>query len=411
MSQSKHTNHRMVEQKWLPDGAALGPLAARSPQTFRAYLPDPIAGAEWQLQSTLAELVAAAERSCRELETHRDEIGLDSVARQLLRAESVASSRIEGFLISNRRLAKASVASKHDINAQSVLGNVAAVTHAYEWAAGDEPFSRESLVEMHRILFARTRDEQLGGRLREKQNWVGGDASSPANADFVPPPWEHVEPLVEDLADFCNRTDLPPILQSAIAHAHFETIHPFMDGNGRAGRALIGMILIRRGVCTRAVPPVSLVLAGSADLYVRGLTSYRHADPNDWFEFFARSVSRAASASTGLAGRIDELRGAWTRHAGDPRAGSAARTLLNLLPSHPVLSLSAAMEVTGASDEACRQALNRLAAADVLRETTAGKRNRVWECVGLFALLDSFERETGDPSRSPAITRGEPSRL
>lgn len=406
MTKPNPTNHRMIDQKWLPDGSTIGPRSARVPRTFRAYLPAPIAGADWQLDSALAELFATAERDCRELESHSGTVGLDSVARQLLHSESVASSRIEGFVISNRRLAKATIASTHDVNAQSVLGNVAAVTHAYEWAAGDRAFSRKSFVELHRILFDATSDQRFGGPLRERQNWIGGDASSPANAEFVPPPAEHVKPLVDDLADFCNRVDLPPILQAAIAHVQFETIHPFADGNGRSGRALIGMILIRRGVCSRAVPPVSLVLAGSAGRYVKGLTSYRHADPNDWFEFFARSVSIAARASSALAEKIDELRGEWIRAAQTPRAGSAARALIDALPAHPVLNLGTAIEITGASDEACRQAINRLAAAGVLQATTAGRRNRVWECVGLFDLLDTFERETGDPSRSPAVNRG-----
>lgn len=399
------TPHRLVMREWSPDLSALGSRAARRRRTFQAYVPEPVADRDWQVSSTLAEALVRGERACTVLEAHTAEVGLDTVARQLLRAESVASSRIEGLVLSNRRLAKASVVPEHDVTARSVLGNVAAVRRAYEWAAGDEPFALTTFTEIHRILFERTPDEPLGGEIRRRQNWIGGDASSPVNADFVPPPAEDVERLVTDLAELCNRTDLPPILQAAIAHAHFETIHPFMDGNGRTGRALIGMLLIRRAVCREVVPPVSLVLAGRSDRYVKGLTSYRLADPADWFEFFAGAVTAAATSAEHLAAAVGELQDRWLEQAGSPRAGSAPRRLIDGLPSHPVLTLGAAVEVTGLSDEACRLALNRLADAGVLRETTAGRRNRVWESVGLFDLLDTMERDLGDPSRSPAETR------
>lgn len=399
------TRHRIVTCEWSPDLASGGPRAARRPTSFDAYVPDPIADRDWSVSATLGEILAVAERRCNDLEGHAAQVGLDTVARQLLRSESVASSRIEGHVLSNRRLAKAAVVPLHDVTAQSVIGNVAAVERAYEWARGAAPFEPGTFADVHRVLFAGTRDEPMGGVIRTRQNWIGGDASSPANAEFVPPPAEDVPRLVADLAEFCNRTDLPPVLQAALAHAHFETIHPFMDGNGRAGRALIGMVLIRRGVCRSVVPPVSLVLAGRADRYVRGLTSYRLADPADWFAFFADAVAASAGASEDLAARVRDLQERWLSDAGTPRAGSAPRRLIQALPAHPVLTLATAMAITGLSDEACRNALNRLTDAGILHETTAGKRNRVWESNGLFGLLDALERELGDPNRAPRATR------
>ncbi len=404
-AKSNLTQHRLVRRDWSPDLAGLGARGTRRPRRYEAYVPDPIAEREWSLSSQLSEIVAAAERRCNDLEGHAASVGLDTVARQLLRAESVASSRIEGLVLSNRRLAKAAAVPAHDVTAQSVIGNVAAVERAYEWARGTDPFDPAIFAEVHEILFAGTRDEPLGGVFRERQNWIGGDASSPANAEFVPPPADEVPALIGDLAAFCNRRDLPPVLQAAIAHAHFETIHPFMDGNGRTGRALIAMVLIRRGVCRSVVPPVSLVLAGRADRYVRGLTNYRLADPDDWFEFFADAVAASAEASEALAGSVRDLQQQWLEDAGTPRAGSAPRRLIDALPAYPVLTLATAIDITGLSDEACRVALNRLTAVGVLRETTAGKRNRVWESVGLFRLLDGLERELGDPNRAPRPTR------
>jgi len=162
------------------------------------------------------------------------------------------------------------------------------------------------------------------------------------------------------------------------------------------------MILVRRGVCDRLLPPVSLVLAGDADGYVRGLTSYRYGDERDWCDFFSRAAIRAAETAELLARRVGDLQSRWLQAAGRPRARSAARALVEALPTRPVLASSTAQAIAGLSDEACRRALNRLEQAGVLAETTAGRRNRVWESVGLFDLLDRVDREAGDPRRVPA---------
>ena len=398
--------YREVELTWSPEMAAFGSRAARRKFTYRAYVPGLLAEREWSIPADLSSAMTLTEHACRALEAHSEEVGLDTVARQLLRADSVASSRIEGLVISNRRLARASATPRADLTAQAVLANVRAVEAAYEWARGDEPFSVRTLQMVHRTLFAGTFDERLGGALRDSQNWIGGEASSPRTAEFVPPPSEEVPSLLEDLCEFCDRQDLPVLLQAAIAHAQFETIHPFMDGNGRAGRALVGMIMLRRRVLNRVVPPVSLVLAGEAARYVKGLTSYRYGgDPFDWPYMFTDVVARAARVSEELAGKVRDLQRRWRSRAGNPRSDSAASRLIAALPAHPVLTLSTACEVTGLSDEACRKALNALQAAGVLAETTSGKRNRVWESVGLFDILDRLERETGGEGRAPVPTR------
>lgn len=404
-SQTNVTNYREVELQWSPDMAAFGPRAARRLFSYRAYIPGLLSEREWLISAELGNAMAEAERMCRGLEAHSDQIGLDTVARQLLRTDSVASSRIEGLIISNRRLAKADAGPGHDITAQSVLGNVRAVEAAYAWALGQEPFSADALRMVHRTLFAGTFDERLGGVLRDRQNWIGGEVSSPRTAEFVPPPWEEVPRLIDDLCEFCNRRDLPVLLQAAVAHAQFETIHPFMDGNGRSGRALIGMIMLRRRALTRVVPPVSLVLAGDAASYIKGLNSYRYDGWLDWLYHFTVAVANAARASERLAREVAELQAGWRAQAGNPRSGSAASRLIAALPAHPVLALATAVEVTGLSDEACRKALNALQTAGVLRKTTAGKRNRVWESVGLFDILDRLERETGAEGHAPAPTR------
>lgn len=250
-----------------------------------------------------------------------------------------------------------------------------------------------------------TQDERVGGLIREDQNWIGGDATSPRSAEFIPPPPDLVPDLVDDLCLFLNREDVPAVIQAAIGHVQFETIHPFQDGNGRVGRAIILSVLRRRGLASRYQPPVSLALAGDGDRYVAGLTSFRMSREEDWFAVFIDAVYRAATGAREFADRVAALQERWLQAAGNPRRDSGARRLIELLPSHPVVNGKVVTELLGGSDEQARLALLRLEQAEVLRQTSVSKRNRVWEAVGLFDLLDQFERDLGPPERTPGRTR------
>jgi Fic family protein len=235
--------------------------------SYRAFVPDPIANLELSLPSSVAAVVSAAERAIDALNRDPPRLAsLEVLARRLLRAESVASSRIEGLLLSQRRLARAEVeeADTRDETARSVLGNVAAMEHAVILGSSAKSLRLRDVLEIHRVLMRATTTPQIAGKLREHQNWIGGNAYNPGRADFVPPAPGRVKDLMGDLVAFINREDLPPVVQAAIAHAQFETIHPFADGNGRVGRALIHVVLRRRGLAPRYVPPVSLVLAADA---------------------------------------------------------------------------------------------------------------------------------------------------
>lgn len=386
---------------------ALGSRSARRSFSYHAYVPEPIAEEEFQLTSQVAAAAANAEQATRHLnEAPPRGLSLESLARQLLRAESVASSRIEGLVLSHRRLAKAAFTGETaDITAQSVLANIRALERAVELASEVDELRRDHIVQIHQRLLEGTRDAHLAGIVREEQSWIGGEATSPRNAEFVPPPPGVVPELLDDLCTFLDREDVPAVLQAAIAHVQFETIHPFADGNGRVGRALILAVLRRRGLAPTYLPPVSLVLAGNADRYVAGLTSFRTGNEDDWYSVFVDAVHTAATGATQFADRVAELQGAWLESAGNPRRGSGARRLIELLPSYPIVNVRVATELLGGSDEQARQALVRLEAASVVRQTSVGRRNRAWESVGLFDLLDQLERELGPPERTPRPTR------
>lgn len=396
----------LVERRWTPQLAGLGGRRARQGFSYNSYVPTPIADQDPLISTEIAAAQGNAEAAVRDLnEDPPARRNLETLARQLLRAESVASSRIEGLILSHRRLAQAAFAPTHDLTAQSVLRNIAALDRAVAFATEAQEIRTEHIIEVHRELFAGTRDEHLGGLIRTEQNWIGGDASSPRNAEFVPPPPEGVPTLMDDLAEFLNREDMPAVIQAAIAHVQFETIHPFVDGNGRVGRALILAILRRRGLAPHYLPPVSLALAGRADRYVAGLMSWRmDADSNDWLVVFSDAVWRAASGAGDFAEAVAGLQRQWVVSAGEPRRGSAPLRLIELLPSHPVINVQTAVGLLGVSDEAARLAIRRLEEAGVLRQVTVGRRNRAWETIGLFDLLDRFERDLGPAGRTPRPT-------
>ncbi|HEY6001564.1 MAG TPA: Fic family protein [Anaeromyxobacter sp.] len=391
---------RYETRSWPPNPSAPGGRAERRAFRYRAFVPDPIAELQLALPSALAAALSSAERAVDAL--NRDPLllaSLEVLARRLLRAESVASSRIEGLVLSQRRLARAEAEAgdARDETARSVLGNVVAMEYAVSLGSGAKPLRLKDVLEIHRVLMLATTTPKIAGELRDRQNWIGGNAYNPGRADFVPPPPERVRDLMDDLVAFMNRTDLPPVVQAAIAHAQFETIHPFADGNGRVGRALIHVVLRRRGLAPRYVPPVSLVLAADAKAYVAGLTAFREDRPADWILLFARAIERAAAKASELALRLAELQERWRERAGHPRRHSSAEALIIELPAHPVVTVATAQRFLGRSKQAVNEAIATLAEKGVLHAITLAKRNRAWEARELFDLINDVEGELATP--------------
>ena len=404
---------RYESRSWPADPSAPGGRDERRAFRYRAFVPDPIAALELQLPSSVVAAVSAAERAVDALNRDPPRLAsLEVLARRLLRAESVASSRIEGLVLSQRRLARAEAeqADARDETARSVLGNVAAMEHAVALATGAKPLRLKDVLASHRHLMLATTTPAIAGELRDRQNWVGGNAFNPGRADFVPPPPEHVRGLMEDLVAFVNRTDLSPVVQAAAAHAQFETIHPFADGNGRVGRALIHVVLRRRGLAPRYVPPVSLVLAADAKGYVAGLTDFREDRVSDWILLFASAIERAAAKATELAVRLAGLQEKWRALAGHPRRHSSAEALIVQLPAHPIVTVATAHDFLGRSKQAVNEAIAVLSEKGVLHPVTLAKRNRAWEARDLFDLINAFEREIATPLDDDEPSRPSPRR-
>lgn len=379
---------------------AYGGHKARKSFGYEAFVPETIADKDFVLKAEVAAVVSQAESAVQELNQYPPAFGsFEALARSLLRAESIASSRIEGLELSHRRLAKAVYASTKalDVTAESVLGNMRAMEAAVKLGSEARSVTAEDVIALHHVLMSATRDAHIAGVVRTKQNWIGGGATSPRNAAFVPPPPEFVDGLLLDLAEFLNRDDLSAAVQAAIAHAQFETIHPFADGNGRVGRCLIHVVFRRRGIAPRYVPPVSLILATDARAYVSGLTDYRSGLLDEWTGIFAAATKTAAIQARSLADRVAELQERWRAQATNPRASSAAEKLIGLLPAYPIVDLNLARDLLRVSDPAAWGALQRLEGAGVLHQITVGRRNRAYEAVGLFDVVNKFERDLATP--------------
>ena len=400
-----------VEQRWVGEPGAYGGRRSRTSFVYRAYVPDPIAELGITLPGDVGLLISDAEGEIRILNAGHGVRGLEAVGPLLIRAESVASSRIEGLELSQRNLARALFdpeATKG--TARTVAGNVRAMAAALEIGDRRRRLRVADIIDIHRALLVGTDDASIAGQVRAVQNWIGGRLNSPLDAEFVPPPPDRVAALLDDLAAFLNRDDLPAVVQAAIAHAQFETIHPFVDGNGRVGRCLIHVVLRRRGLAPRVVPPISIVLAANARAYVQGLTAYRDGDPVEWSRSFAYTCRLAAAASTRLAERIDELIASWRERAGSPRKGSSAARLIELLPSYPILDVASAQRALSVSNEAARLALASLEAGGVVRQITAGRYRRAWAAEDLFELLNEYEHGLATPTRAGQPRRRSPGR-
>jgi Fic family protein len=387
--------------------------SARRGCDFEAYLPDSLAGRRISLSGEAAAEVADAERAVERL--NREASGLadpEAVARLLMRAEAVASSRIEGLEVGGRRLLKAQLArglgeDASDVTATEVLNNIEAMRWAVESLSTASAVTVENLLGIHERLLTGTSLEEHGGKVRNQQNWIGGSSYNPCSAAFVPPPCEYVCELLQDLCRFCNDDSLPTIAQTALAHAQFETIHPFIDGNGRTGRALIHVILRRRGLAPGVVPPVSLVLATWSRDYVDGLTATRYvAEPtsdeaaeglNYWVALFAAATQRAVTDAEMYEQRVAEVQDTWRNRLGRVRANSAVDRLVNALPGAPIITVQSGAALIDRSEQAVNEAIPRLERAGVLKQANLGRRNRAFEATDLINAFTDLERQLASP--------------
>ena len=379
--------------------------------------PRSLVGAGLALTPETEGLAAQAETRARAVNASPD---LVRIGRFLLRNEAIASSRIEGIAPSAHKIALAELGQQEEIKglseqARSVAHNMTLVRRAVEELSDSHPMTREHLVALHRSLLP---DSPEHHGIRVVQNWLGGSSYHPLDADFVPPPADLLPSLIDDLLEYLNGATHAPLIQAALVHAQFETIHPFTDGDGRVGRALIHATLARRGLLTGLVLPTSLVLATLGDGYVEALSLFRepaNRKPNGsaaqsipgtgrdaWIAFFLKTVMIACDQAEQISAELADLREEWNedlqhwashRNASrSQRKDSAALRILEDLPGTPVLTITTASRIHGISRTAASRGLETLRAAGILTTESVGGSRRAYTARSVLDVITWAER-------------------
>lgn len=307
----------------------------------------------------------------------------------LLRTESASSSQIEQLSASARQLAMAEIGTDSRANAQTVVGNVRAMEAALGLA---DRLDAQAILDVHRQLLLRQPGmAEEAGRLRTELVWIGNrDTAGPRGAAFIAPQARYVSEALEDLVTFMGRVDLPVLVQTAIAHAQFETIHPFVDGNGRTGRALAHALLRAKGVVEHVTVPLSAGLLTDTERYFQALSAFRAGDAGPIIRRFSEAGRFAAATGRGLVDALaDQLRDAQSRLAG-LRPQALAWQVLPLLIAQPVVNARYLSDTLGVGDATAQRTLKTLAERGVLVERTGQARNRIWQHPGILDVLDDY---------------------
>ena len=310
-----------------------------------------------------------------------------------VRKEAVLSSQIEGTQSSLSDLLLYELDEVPGVPLDDVVeasNYVAALDHGLERLRGGFPLSSRLIREVHAVLLSRGRgSDKDPGEFRRTQNWVGG--SRPGRAQFVPPPPNEVSGCMSDLERYLHsgRQDIPALLVAGLAHAQFETIHPFLDGNGRIGRLLITLLLCDAGILGQPMLYLSLYLKQNRAEYYERLDGVRREGRwEEWLEFFLDGVSQTSEQAVETARRIvallDEDR---ARMKSFGRSAASAMRVHQGLSERGILSIGEAAERSGLSFPAAARIIGLLERAGIVRELTGRKRDRLFGYARYLALL------------------------
>lgn len=372
---------------WAPHTAEIRPWRQRTVRGTRAdkdtreitvMLPPMIARLDYVMERPLAAMTTASAGDLGHLDLVHGRT-MRELNHLQLRTESVDSSKIENVDASLADYGRALLGVGANSSAMSMASATAALTRMIADADRTRKIRSEAVLEAHHDLMARNPTEaHRAGTYRTSQNWVGGSDYSPRGALHVPPPPDTVPDYLEDLFRFCNRDDLAPLAQAAIAHAQFESIHPFIDGNGRIGRTLIHAILRRRRVTKHLTVPIASALVAHRDRYFAALNDYRAGNAHTIVAMMASAASIATSESWKTATTILAIRESWQERSGIDRPGTAPYRMLDLLTEEPIVNIDLITERLGLDEPAAKDLIKDLMAVKVLTKAPKSRRAPVW---------------------------------
>lgn len=369
--------------------------AAQLREPYLASIPPEIADFEVRLPRSAASDAEEASRLIRDFDR---EVGSEVApfAAILLRTESASSSEIENLSSGAKQIALAEIGEDARANAAQIVGNVQAMRAAL---ALSEDVDASTILAMHRALLERI-EPAIAGRWRHDAVWIGGGNLSPHNAAFVPTQASRVPGAIEDLVAFAGRQDVPALAHAALVHAQFETIHPFPDGNGRTGRALVHTMLRKRALTHSVTVPVSAGLLTDTDSYFEALGAYRSGDVAPIVE--AMSGAAVVSIANGRI-LVDDLRGArgtWA-DALRARSDSAVWPLMDLVLRQPVINTAVVQAEIGINHSNAMKAIGRLVEVGALAEVGGRRRSILWQSSQVLSALDAFAARAGRRAGQP----------
>lgn len=378
----------------LPPEAFSRAARARHSGPYEAAVLTPIANRDVVVRSAVAAL---ADEASTDIARFDGELGHEVApfGAILLRSESASSSQIEHLTSGARAIALAEIGQPSKRNATLIVANERAMRAAIGLA---DRLDGDAILEMHAALLA-GHDQQAAGSWRAEQVWIGGSGYGPHGAAFVPPHHERVAAAIDDLLDFVRRDDVPVLIQAAVAHAQFETIHPFLDGNGRTGRALIHAMLRAKGLTRNVTVPVSAGLLSDTEAYFATLTAYREGDVEPIIARIAEATFMALHNGRTLVEELRAVRASWDDLI-QARRDAVAWRLADLLVRQPVVDAPLVQRELDATSANTQRALRQLADAGVISEFSGRRRDRLWQAPAVLRALDDFAERAG--RRTPA---------
>ncbi len=349
---------------------------------YKSFQPNPI-NRNWSIDDMqVIGLLSQADRQIGRLDMYSEYVNVELYTQMHIAKEATQSSKIEGTQtnIEETFLQKEDIAKEKRDDWEVVQNYIRAMNQAVDMLA-NLPFSSRLIRKTHKILLQDVRGEyKTPGEYRSSQNWIGGVSIN--DAIFVPPIQTSLNELISDLEKFANdeQNPMPDLLKAALIHYQFETIHPFLDGNGRVGRLMITLYLINKGILKRPILYLSDFFERHRVLYYDNLMRVRtHNDISQWFKFFLTGIIETSKKGVGTFNEVMRLsKTVEEKISKFGVRGADAHKVMDRLYQNPIINAQKTSEIIGKNPQSAYQLIQKMEDAGILKEITGAQRNRLY---------------------------------